>query len=102
MGKIGFVHDEGKNYYFLVSLIVVDYADMMSAQSLTTWTLCWRSQQLRGHGVSVVNDYENAVSEQSTTMQTQTRLQDTFGKLLKEQSGEEKVFRCLYTPNSNN
>ena len=31
MGKIGFGHDEGKNYFFLVSLIVVDYADMMSA-----------------------------------------------------------------------
>ena len=57
-----------------------------TSRSLTPLT-----EQHRGHGVSVVNDYA-----------------DTFGKLLsfltnfKGTITRKKVFRCVYTSNSNN
>ena len=42
--------------------IVNDYANTMSARSMTMLTLCQRSQRLRGHHVSEVNDFVNMVS----------------------------------------
>ena len=40
-------------------IMVVDYADMMSAWLFTTLTPCQCSHRLRGHHVSVVIDYTN-------------------------------------------
>ena len=42
--------------------IVNDYANTMSARSMTMLTLCQRSQRLRGHHVSEVNDFVDMVS----------------------------------------
>ena len=48
-------------------------------------TQCQRSQRLHGHSVGVVA--VNFVG---------------FSQILKDQSGEKKVFGCVYKPNSNN
>ena len=42
--------------------VVVDYADTILALSMTMQIRFWRSQQLWGHDVSVVNDFSDTVS----------------------------------------
>ena len=72
---------------------VVDYADTMLVKSLTMRTRFQHSQQLRGKGVGIVNDYKHRQDPA-----------DTFGKLegfsqiLNEQSGEKRLLGVLTNP----
>ena len=50
--------------------VVNNYADMISALSITTLTTCQRSQRLGGHRASVVNNYADTVSALSRTTWT--------------------------------
>ena len=50
--------------------VVNNYADMISALSITTLTSCQRSQRLGGHRASVVNNYADTVSALSRTTWT--------------------------------
>ena len=60
----------------------------MSVKWLTTLTPCWRSQQLCGHGVSLVNDYADTVWALSMTMPTLLESFEGFSQSLKKQSGK--------------
>ena len=55
-------------------------------------TRCRRSQQLRGHGVGVVNNY----ADTSMTMITLFENFEGFSQILKEQLGKKGIWVCLH------
>ena len=73
---------------------VIDYADTVSANSLTMQTRCWRLHWLRRHGMGIVNNY----SERSMTTRTLLENFEGFSQILKEQSGEKRYLGVFTNP----
>ena len=68
------------------------------------WTRCWRSQQLHGHSVGVVNDYGDKVgivnnyTDTNKTTWTLLASVEGFLRILKEHSGEKRFLGVFKNP----
>ena len=90
-------HMNRQKRFFKTFSFHVDICEkQLSAQSTTTPTHCQCGQQLRGHCVSVVKDYVDTVSAQSTTMRTCVSIVNDYADIVSKQSMTTLTHRKLF------